>query len=80
MDEHNNYKMVGTLGHELNNPLGIAVANLSLLEKTLPEEVKLQKAIAALDRITEIVKKIRNISQGKMEEIEYSSDSNIFKI
>lgn len=75
-------KMVGTLNHEINNPLAIALGNISILQKEYEGNTKLEKAAKALDRITDLVKKIKDISDsGKgMEEIEYSSDQQIFKI
>jgi DNA-binding response OmpR family regulator len=71
--------MVTTLNHEINNPLAIAIGNLSIAKKNI-DHVKIEKAIKALDRITEIVKKIDSISKSEMEEVNYSSTVNMFKI
>ncbi len=71
--------MVTTLNHEINNPLAIAVGNLSFSkDKIVPERI--EKALAALKRITVIVKKIDRVTKGDMEEVEYSSEVNMFNI
>lgn len=71
--------MVTTLNHEINNPLAIAVGNLSLSkDKIVP--ARIEKALAALKRITEIVKKIDRVTKGDMEEVQYSSEVNMFNI
>lgn len=72
-------KMVTTLNHEINNPLMIAYGNLSLA-KNKYDETKIDKAIKALDRITNIVKKIEEISSGDVEEIAYSDNSKMYKV
>lgn len=72
-------KMVTTLNHEINNPLMIAYGNLSLAKNKI-DEVKIDKALKALDRITGIVKKIEQISSGDIEEIAYSEKSRMYKI
>lgn len=76
--------MVTTLNHEINNPLAIAVANLSILyEKVDKDKVdveRIQKSLTALSRITDIVKKIEKISQGEMEETNYSGNVNMYKL
>jgi len=71
--------MVTTLNHEINNPLAIAIGNLSIC-KHKPDNARIEKALKALDRITHIVKKIENITETKMEEVEYSDDTNMYKI
>lgn len=72
-------KMVTTLNHEINNPLMIAYGNLSLAKRKI-DESKIDKAIKALDRITDIVKKIEKISNGDIEEIDYSDNSKMYKL
>ncbi len=71
--------MVTTLNHEINNPLMIAIGNLSMAKKT-GDKIKIEKALKALDRIADIVKKIEKISSGSMEEVNYTEHSNMFKI
>lgn len=71
--------MVTTLNHEINNPLAIAIGNLNIC-KHKPDTARIEKALKALDRITHIVKKIENITETKMEEVEYSDDTNMYKI
>lgn len=71
--------MVTTLNHEINNPLAIAIGNLTIAKNKLDED-KVDKALAALERITEIVKKIEKITSGDMEEVNYSTNVNMFKI
>lgn len=71
--------MVTTLNHEINNPLAIAIGNLTIAKEKIDPE-KINKAIVALDRITEIVKKIDQISKSEMEEVNYSTTVNMYKI
>lgn len=75
-------KMIGTLNHEINNPLAIAVGNISLMRRDNPDDSKLKKAAEALDRITDLVRKMKEIADTskQLEEVEYSSGHNIFKI
>jgi DNA-binding response OmpR family regulator len=71
--------MVTTLNHEINNPLAIAIGNLSLGFDKIDEK-RVGKALNALDRITKIVKKIEDITSGDMEEVAYSSNVNMYKL
>jgi DNA-binding response OmpR family regulator len=72
-------KMVTTLNHEINNPLAIAIGNLSISYDKI-DEARIAKALNALDRITQLVKKIDGIAKGDMEEVEYSNNVNMFKV
>ncbi len=72
-------KMVTTLNHEINNPLAIAIGNLSITAVKF-EPGRIEKAMEALNRITEIVKKIEQITSGEMEETNYSANTNMFKM
>ena len=71
--------MVTTLNHEINNPLAIAIGNLSLGFDKIDEE-RINKVVKALDRITSIVKKIEAVTSGDMEEVNYSSTVNMYKL
>ncbi len=71
--------MVTTLNHEINNPLAIAIGNLSLIQQKM-DTTRIDKAMGALNRITEIVKKIEKITEGDIEEVDYSKNINMFKI
>lgn len=71
--------MVTTLNHEINNPLAIAIGNLSIaLQK--PDTARINKALEALNRITEIVKKIEKITEENIEKSEYSGSTDMFKV
>lgn len=72
-------KMVTTLNHEINNPLAIAIGNLTISKEKL-DLVGVEKALGALDRITEIVKRIEILTEGNAEEIKYSTNSNMYKL
>ena len=77
--------MIGTLNHEINNPLAIAVGNISVLQKLMkddPNLPKIDKVSTALDRVTELVKKMKeiSISSKELEMVKYASDQDIFKI
>ena len=41
---------------------------------------RIDKAMTALNRITEIVKKIENISEGNIEETDYSGSISMYKV
>ena len=71
--------MVTTLNHEINNPLAIAIGNLAISKDKIDEK-RIEKALGALERITSIVKKIEKITDGQIEEVEYSSTVNMFKL
>jgi DNA-binding response OmpR family regulator len=71
--------MVATLNHEINNPLAIAIGNLSIAQQKM-DITRIDKAMSALNRITEIVKKIENISDGNIEETDYSGNISMYKI
>jgi DNA-binding response OmpR family regulator len=71
--------MVTTLNHEINNPLAIAIGNLSLGFDKLNEQ-RVGKALNALDRITKIVKKIEALTSEEMEEVSYSTNVNMYKL
>ena len=71
--------MVTTLNHEINNPLAIALGNLTLAKKNLSEE-RIEKSMRALERIADIVKKIEKITGGEIEEVSYSGEVNMFKL
>ncbi len=71
--------MVTTLNHEINNPLAIAIGNLTI-SKAKIDETRIEKALSALDRITQIVKKIEKITSGEMEEVNYSTSVNMYKL
>lgn len=76
--------MVTTLNHEINNPLAIAVGNLSILQSKMDKSdnhfERLVKIMGALDRITEIVKRIEDISESDMEETSYAGQVNMYKL
>lgn len=71
--------MVTTLNHEINNPLAIAIGNLTISKEKI-DHIRIEKALKALERITQIVKKIEAISQGDMEEVAYSTNVNMYKL
>ncbi|MDP7320652.1 MAG: response regulator [Bacteriovoracaceae bacterium] len=72
--------MVTTLNHEINNPLAIAIGNLSLGKANI-DETRIEKALNALNRITQIVKKIEKITSGEeIEEVNYSETVNMYKL
>ncbi len=71
--------LVTTLNHEINNPLAIAIGNLRVsMDRITPERV--ERTLGALDRITNIVKKIDKITNGEIEEVEYSSSAKMYKL
>lgn len=72
--------MITTLHHEINNPLAIAIGNLTILGVKSPNE-RVDKAMNALNRITDIVKKVEELSQNEgMDEVSYSDTINMFDL
>lgn len=72
--------MVTTLNHEINNPLAIALGNLTIAFET-GNLKRIPKVIAALGRIADIVKKIETLSaQDEVEEVNYTSKISMFKL
>jgi DNA-binding response OmpR family regulator len=73
--------MVTTLNHEINNPLAIAIGQLSLGVERMTQ-VKVDKAINALNRITEIVKKIQSLTkeQEEIKTINYAGSINMYDL
>lgn len=73
--------MVATYNHEINNPLTIAMAiamGPSAREKM--DEASHQRLIRALQRISEIVKLIRELHAQPIELKPYSADTHLFKL
>ena len=60
------------------------VMNLSILQSKIDKDDQLlervDKAMGALNRITEIVQKIEEISDSDIVETSYSGDVNMYKI
>ena len=63
------HAMISTYNHEINNPLTIALGKLKKVAANRDDTESLQKTEAALWRIAEIVKKIRQISE--QHEVQY---------
>ena len=66
--------MIVAFNHEINNPLAIAMGNLSLGMARNDMEA-LQKAEVAMRRIADIIKKINELTQGKGIELTSYADS-----
>lgn len=73
------HTMVTTLNHEINNPLAIAIGNLSLGIERLDED-RIEKIMKSLERISDIVKQIEQVTSGDLEEVEYIKNLNMYKI
>jgi DNA-binding response OmpR family regulator len=71
--------LIATYNHEINNPLAIAMGNLERPFSQL-KEAQYDKANQALLRISDIVKKIREITEGRIEYEEYPGGNKILKI
>lgn len=66
------HSMVITYSHEINNPMTIAVAHLNKLTNELPPHPSFDKLENSLQRVIDIITKIKKISEGEME-LEYDS-------
>lgn len=70
--------MVATYHHEILNPLSIAVG---ILQRGIPDEKKLNVCLDALNRITNIIKKIGEInSQEGIEFSDYVGNTKIIQL
>lgn len=72
--------MIVTYNHEINNPLTIATYAINRCIKKDADIDNLNKVKEALERITNIVKKIDQITQGKIGKIDYSNGQSMIKI
>lgn len=71
--------MITTYNHEINNPLSIAIGYLS--KPLLKDETAVEQLKAALWRIADVVKKIREVTEKKEAVYStYSGYSKMFKI
>ena len=72
--------MVVAFNHEINNPLAIAMGNLSL-GMARNDMVALQKSEAAMKRIAELIRKINDLTKGKEIELtDYTDTAKMVKI
>ena len=71
--------MIATYNHEINNPLTIAIGNLSKKFEDL-DELKIKKSMDALFRIKDIVKKIDEVASEEIQEEVYVEDTKMIKL
>lgn len=71
--------MIVTYNHEINNPLAAIYGNLGREFSKLTEP-KFERALQSLDRIKDLIKKIKDLDAEKMEYSQYSANTKIFKI
>ena len=73
--------LITTLHHEINNPLAIAVGNLSVGQDKMDKE-KVQKTLNALTRISDIMKQISVLTQKhqKLQEKKFTEKIKMFDI
>ena len=69
--------MIVTYNHEINNPLTIALGYLNIPSEKF-DDVKKQKCINALNRISEIVNKIEKLEE--LEMVSYPGDVSMVKV
>jgi DNA-binding response OmpR family regulator len=75
------HAMVATYNHEINNPLAIALASLAKLKNNRNNDSAFEKVEQNLNRITDIVKKIKEIIFEKEVSFEnYPGNSKILKL
>jgi CheY-like chemotaxis protein len=73
--------MVTTYNHEINTPLTVAFIMLANLKKNRQDDIALQKVKESLERITDIVKKVKTlIREEKLDYEKYSDNSQILKL
>lgn len=68
--------MVITYNHEINNPMTVAMAEVRLAAKS-GDTKNLDRAIGALERITAIVRKIRELTEGEVEITDYLGEKMV---
>ncbi len=72
--------MMVTYNHEINTPLTIAIASLYKARKS-HEDKAYDKIEESLDRITEIVRKMKETSERQhIETVDYGTGSKMFKV
>lgn len=64
--------LIITYHHELNNPLAIALGYLRLLKEKNPDLKEIERIEKALNRMSDVVRKIGFASQGPIETVPYS--------
>ncbi len=70
--------MIATYNHEINNPLTVAIGNLSLYKRKGGEK-RLLQLDESLKLIAEIIRKIKDISKS-IETQDYGKDTKTYKI
>jgi CheY-like chemotaxis protein len=73
------HAMITTLNHQINNPLAIAYGMLGSDFGKLSQD-RYHKVIEALDRITQVVRKIEEMSDDNIEFEEYVGDTSMLKL
>ncbi len=71
--------MIATYNHEINNPLVIALGNLKPDVSQMSDQ-KLRAAIGAVERISGIVKSIRDLMNSEPSYTEYSKNQKMIEI
>ena len=74
-------QIIATYNHEFNNPLTIAIGNLNWLRKSYngsEQLTRIDRLSQALSRMTDLVKKIRNLRD--YVEASYAGSENIVKL
>ena len=75
------HAVVATYNHEINNPLTIAIANLTNISFECKNVTAIQNTETALWRIADIVSKIKAITDGSQLNIEpYSGGQSMLKV
>lgn len=73
--------MIVTYNHEINSPLSAALLSLTKLEQENPDSEAAKRIRSAIERINEILKKIKQVSEKKELQFEdYSKNVKMFKI
>lgn len=75
------HALVATYNHELNNPLAIAIANLTQVGFDRNNDEAIKNTENALWRIADIVKKIKEITDGsQIDFVDYNGGQNMLKV
>jgi DNA-binding response OmpR family regulator len=71
--------MITTYNHEINNPLAIAIGLLQR-SKLVEEQERFDKVMNALNRIKDIIVKIKNLQTHQVEFEAYTTNSKMVKL
>lgn len=68
--------MIITYNHEINNPMAVAMVEVSFALES-GDTSNLLRAVKSLERITQIIRKIRDLTEGEIEVTDYLGEKMV---